>query len=85
MRVWWVVLILACLFFAWTAFTLSNGNSVLEQGITRFARSSFDLGTLDKAAHGFLVMSMVKPLWEELWIGILGVFLALGLRRMFGR
>ena len=26
-------------------------------------------------------MAMLKPLWEELWIGILGVYCALALRR----
>ncbi len=26
-------------------------------------------------------MAMVKPLWEELWIGIFGIFFALGLKR----
>ena len=80
--IWWVVLILSCLFFAWTAFTITNGSSVLEQGLERFAGSSFDLAQLDEAGHGFLVMSMIKPLWEELWIGILGVLFAFGLKQM---
>ena len=80
--VWWIVLILSCLFFAWTAFTITNGSSVLEQGLGRFAGSTFDLAELDEAGHGFLVMSMIKPLWEELWIGVLGVLFAVGLRRM---
>ena len=81
--VWWIVLVLSCLFFAWTAFTITNGSSVLEQGLGRFAGSTFDLTELDEAGHGFLVMSMIKPLWEELWIGVLGVLFAVGLRQMW--
>jgi len=75
-------MILSCLFLAWTLFAISNGGSVLENGLTQFAGSSFDLGELDEAGRGFLDMSMIKPLWEELWIGILGIFFALGLRQM---
>ena len=81
-RVWWIVLVLSCLFLAWTAFTITNGSSVLEQGLARFAGSTFDLAELDEAGHGFLVMSMIKPLWEELWISVLGVLFAVGLRQM---
>ena len=74
-------MILSCLFIAFTVFAISNGDSVLENGLKQFARSSFDLTELDDAAHGFLTMAMIKPLWEELWIGILGIFFALGLKQ----
>lgn len=80
-NVWWVMLILSCLLLAFTIFAISNGDKVLENGLKQFARSSFDLAELDEAAHGFLSMSMIKPLWEELWIGILGIFFALGLKQ----
>ena len=26
-------------------------------------------------------MTMLKPLWEEIWIGIFGIFIAFGLKR----
>ena len=80
-NVWLIMLILSCLLLAFTIFAISAGNSVLENGLKQFADSSFDLRELDEAAHGFLTMAMIKPLWEELWIGILGIFFAFGLKR----
>ena len=80
-NVWWIMLILSCLLIAFTVFAISSGEKVLENGLKQFAGSSFDTGTLDEAAHGFLTMAMIKPLWEELWIGIIGIFIALGLKR----
>ena len=80
-NIWWIMLILSCLLLAFTIFAISNGDKVLENGLKQFARSSFDLGSLDEAAHGFLTMAMIKPLWEELWIGIIGIFIAVGLKR----
>jgi hypothetical protein len=80
-NVWLVILILSCLSLAFTVFAISAGDSVLENGLKQFARSTFDLANLDEAAHGFLTMAMIKPLWEELWFGIFGVFFALGLKR----
>ena len=32
-------------------------------------------------ATPFMNMAMIKPLWEELWIGIIGIFCALGLKQ----
>ena len=80
-NVWLIMLILSCFLLAFTIFAISTGDSVLENGLKQFAGSSFDLRDLDEAAHGFLTMAMIKPLWEELWIGILGIFFALGLKR----
>jgi len=80
-NVWWVVMIVSCLFLVWTLFTMSNGGSILENGLKQFAGSSFDLGELDEAGRGFLDMAMIKPLWEEIWIGIFGIFFALGLKQ----
>lgn len=79
-NVWKVILILSCLFFGWTIFTISNGDTILEQGLRMWAGSSFDLGNVEERALGFMNMAMVKPLWEELWFGIIGVFCALGLK-----
>ena len=80
-NVWLIMLILSCLLLAFTVFAISTGDSVLENGLKQFARSSFDLGSLDEAAYGFLTMAMIKPLWEEVWFGIFGIFFALGLKR----
>ena len=80
-NVWLVIFILSCLLLAFTILAITTGDSVLENGLKQFARSSFDLANLDEAAHGFLTMAMIKPLWEELWFGIFGIFFALGLKR----
>ena len=81
-NVWLIMLILSCLWLAWTIFTISNGNTILENGIKMWAGSSFDLGNVEEKALGFMNMSMIKPLWEELWIGIFGIFFALKLKQM---
>jgi hypothetical protein len=39
------------------------------------------VSSLDEAGQGFLNMAMIKPLWEEIWLGIFGIVFALGLRR----
>ena len=80
-NVWLIMLILSCLLLAFTILAISTGDSVLEKGLKQFAGSSFDLSNLDEPAHGFLTMAMLKPLWEELWLGIIGIFIALGLKR----
>jgi hypothetical protein len=61
---------------------MSNGGSILENGLKQFAGSSFELGELDKAGRGFLDMAMIKPLWEELWFVVFGIFIALKLKHM---
>lgn len=45
------------------------------------SRSNRYVGEIDEAAQGYLNMAMLKPLWEEIWIGILGIYCALGLRQ----
>jgi hypothetical protein len=81
-NVWWILMILSCLFLGWTIFTISNGDTILENGIKMWAGSSFDLGNVEEKALGFMNMAMIKPLWEELWIGIFGIFFALKLKQM---
>ncbi|UCF97751.1 MAG: hypothetical protein JSV89_21685 [Spirochaetaceae bacterium] len=80
-NVWLVMLILSILFIGWTVFTISNGSTILENGVKMWAGSSFDVKTIEERALGFMNLSMVKPLWEEIWIGIIGIFCALGLKR----
>jgi len=81
-NVWWVVMIISCLFLAFNAFAMSNPGSVLENGLTTYAGSSFDLGELDEAGRGFLEMGMIKPLWEGLWVVVFGIIFALKLKQM---
>lgn len=80
-RVWLVVLVISLLFIGWTVFTISNGSTILQNGLTMWAGSSFDVGSVEEKARGFMNMAMIKPLWEEIWIGIIGVFCAVGLRQ----
>ena len=80
--VWLIMMIVSLLFIVWTIFAMSNGgDKILETGLKDYAGSPLEVGDLDEDAHGFLSMSMLKPLWEEIWIGILGLFCALGLRQ----
>jgi hypothetical protein len=59
---------------------LSGGEAILVQGLT-LAGSPLAVEELDEAAQGYLNMAMLKPLWEEIWIGIFGIFCALGLKQ----
>lgn len=59
---------------------LSGGTIIIEQGL-KYAGSQFVVADIEPAALGYLNMSMLKPLWEELWIGILGIYLAAKLRQ----
>ncbi len=80
-NVWLVMLIVSVLFIGWTVFTISNDNTILENGVKQWAGSSFDVKIIEERALGFMNMAMLKPLWEEIWIGIIGIFCALGLKQ----
>ena len=81
-RVWVVIMVASLLFLVWTLLVLllSRGNTVLEDALA-LAGSPLTAEDIDEAALGFLRMAMLKPLWEEVWIGILGIYCALGLKR----
>ena len=80
-KVWLIMLILSALFLLWTIplLLLSGGQVIFEEGL-KYAGSSFNIGDLDEGALGYINMSMLKPLWEEIWIGTLGIYCALGLK-----
>jgi hypothetical protein len=82
-KVWLIMLISSVLFLVWTIplLLLSGGQVIFEEGL-KYAGSSLNIGILDEGALGYINMSMLKPLWEELWIGILGIYCAFGLKRM---
>jgi hypothetical protein len=80
--VWVIVMILSGLFLLWTVplLLLSGGTAILEQGL-KLAESSLVAADIEASALGYFNMAMLKPLWEELWIGIVGTYLALALRQ----
>ena len=76
--VWVIMLVLSLLFLAWTSLVFAGGSAILEQSL-KLAGSPMVTGDFDEAALGFLTMAMRKPLWEEIWIGVLVLFeLSLG-------
>ena len=79
---WVVMMILSTLFLLWTVplLLLSGGTVIIEQGL-KYAGSQFVVADIEPSALGYFNMSMLKPLWEELWIGILGIYLVLQLRK----
>ena len=81
--VWLIMLVLSLLFIVWTLFVMSRGNEILPTAL-KLAGSSQAIEDIEKNALGFMNMSMLKPLWEEIWIGILGLFCAFGLKKKKG-
>jgi hypothetical protein len=79
---WVVMMVLSILFLLWTLplLLLSGGTIIIEQGL-KYAGSEFVVADVEPAALGYFNMSMLKPLWEELWIGFLGIYLAATLRQ----
>jgi hypothetical protein len=76
------MMVLSILFLLWTIplLLLSGGTIIIEQGL-KYADSEFVVRDIEPAALGYFNMSMLKPLWKELWIGILGIYLAVQLRK----
>ena len=80
--VWVTMMVLSILLLVWTVplLLLSGGEAILVQGLD-LAGSPLAVEELDEAAQGYLNMAMLKPLWEEIWIGVFGIFCALGLKQ----
>jgi hypothetical protein len=74
------MLILSIIFIVWTLFVISRGAEILPTAF-KLAGSSQLTEDLEKSALEFMDMTMLKPLWEEIWIGIFGLFIAFGLKR----
>ena len=79
-NVWVIMVILSIIFIIATLFILSQGTGVLPRGL-ELAGSTQVLEDIEKKALGFITMSMLKPLWEEIWLGIFGLFFAFGLKK----
>ena len=80
-KVWIIMLVLSILLLMFTIplLLLSGGQVIFEQGL-KYAGSPLVVEELDEAALGYINLSMLKPLWEEIWIGILGIYCAFGLK-----
>jgi len=79
-HVWKIMMALSIIFIIWTLFVISRGDEILPTAF-KLAGSSQLTEDLEKSALEFMNMSMLKPLWEEIWIGIFGLFIAFGLKR----
>ncbi len=79
-HVWIIMMILSVIFIIWTLFVMSRGTEILPTAF-KLAGSSQLTENIEKSALEFMNMSMLKPLWEEIWIGIFGLFIAFGLKR----
>jgi len=79
-HVWKIMMVLSIIFIIWTIFVLSRGDEILPTAF-KLAGSSQLTEDIEKSALEFMNMTMVKPLWEEIWIGVLGLFIAFGLKK----
>ena len=79
-HVWKIMMVLSIVFIIWTIFVISRGTKILPTAF-KLAGSPQLTQDIEKRALDFMNMTMVKPLWEEIWIGIFGLFIAFGLKR----
>jgi hypothetical protein len=79
-HIWKIMMALSIIFIIWTLFVMSRGNEILPTAF-KLAGSSQLTENIEKSALEFMNMTMLKPLWEEIWIGIFGLFIAFGLKR----
>jgi hypothetical protein len=79
-NVWIVIMILSIVFIVMSLFIMSNGENVLKTGL-KLASSSQSTEDIEENALNFINMSMLKPLWEGIWMGIFGLLIAFGLKK----
>ena len=79
-NVWVIMLVLSMIFIAVTLFIMSNGNNIFPTAL-EIAGSSQNTADIEGKALAFINMSMLKPLWEGIWMGVFGVIIALGLKK----
>jgi hypothetical protein len=79
--VWIIMMVLSIIFIILTSLMLSDGGVGHLSSAFRLAGSSQSIDDIEIKALGFMGMAMLKPLWEEMWIGIFGLFIAFGLRK----
>ena len=61
-------------------FIFSQGDAVFPRAL-QLAGSTQVVEDIEEKALGFINMSMLKPLWEEIWIGVFGILFAVGLKQ----
>jgi hypothetical protein len=79
-NVWIVIMILSIVFIVMSLFIMSNGENVLKTGL-ELAGSNQSTEDIEEKALSFINMSMLKPLWEGIWMGIFGLLIAFGLKK----
>lgn len=79
-KVWMTMLVISILFIIWVLFMMSGGDGILPKAF-ELAGSPQLTSDLEEKALAFMNMTMLKPLWEEIWIGIFGIFIAFGLKK----
>ena len=79
-NVWIIMLVLSMIFIAVTLFIMSNGNNIFPTAL-KIAGSSQNTEDIEGKALAFINMSMLKPLWEGVWMGVFGIVIALGLKK----
>jgi len=79
-QVWKIMLVLSIIFMIWTIFVITRGTEILPTAF-KLAGSPQLTSDIEERAMGFMNMTMLKPLWEEIWIGIFGLFIAFGLKK----
>jgi len=78
--VWVIMLIFSVMLLAWCLLVLAFSRDTILEDLIKLAGSSLIEEDLDEAALSFMNMAMLKPLWEEIWIGIFGIYCALALK-----
>ena len=78
--VWVIIVILSSIFIIFTMFIFSQGDGVFPRAL-QLAGSTQVVEDIEEKALGFINMSMLKPLWEEIWIGVFGILFAVGLKQ----
>jgi hypothetical protein len=79
-HVWKIMMVLSIIFIVWTLFVMTRGSEILPTAF-ELAGSPQLTEDIEESALAFMNMTMLKPLWEEIWIGIFGLFIALGLKK----
>lgn len=77
---WKVMILLSVIFLVWTIFVMTRGTEILPTAF-KLAGSTQLTEDIEKSALDFINMSMLKPLWEGIWAGIFGIFIAFALKR----
>ena len=79
--IWVIMMTLSVMLLAWCLLVLAFSRDTILEDLIKLAGSNLVKEDLDEAALGFMNMAMLKPLWEEVWIGIFGIYCAFALKQ----